>query len=34
MRLAKNRLRAIALVPIAALILAADLAQPGWGQIP
>lgn len=34
MNQAKNRLKAIALVPIAALILAADLAQPGWGRFP
>lgn len=34
MRPAKSRLRAIALPLIAALVLAADLAQPGWGKFP
>ena len=31
---AKPRLRPLALVPVAALILAADLAAPGWGKFP
>lgn len=34
MRPAKSRLRVIALPLIAALVLAADLAQPGWGKFP
>ncbi|CAN5654172.1 hypothetical protein BH23CYA1_BH23CYA1_11330 [soil metagenome] len=34
MRRARHRLRAFALVPVAALILAADLAAPGWGKFP
>ena len=31
---AKRKKRTVALIPIAALILAADLAQPGWGRFP
>ncbi|PZO13490.1 MAG: hypothetical protein DCF25_16065 [Leptolyngbya foveolarum] len=34
MRKAKSRLTAIALPLMAALVLAADLAQPGWGRFP